>query len=68
MQDICKNVCLIQSRELPVALSAEPSDSMGLMNLQLPWSPACLPYVLPDTHSYRTIPVRRQNRAAVAPQ
>jgi acetyl esterase/lipase len=41
---------------------------MGLMSLQLPWSPACLPNEILDTQIDRTIPVRRQNRTALVAQ
>jgi hypothetical protein len=52
-------------RELPVALFTEASESMGLMSLQLPWSSTCLLHVLPDTRSYRKIPIGCQDRTAV---
>jgi hypothetical protein len=55
-------------RELPAALFTEASESMGLMSLQLPWSPTCLLHELPDTRSYRKIPIGCQNRTAVVAQ
>jgi hypothetical protein len=55
-------------RELLVALFTEASESMGLMSLQLPWSPTCLLHELPDTRSYRKIPIGCQDRTAVVAQ